>query len=153
MPGNKGFARSERLRELFLKEISQALGGVKDPGLSGFLTITDIDLSPDGKTAKVFYSLLGSVKDRDSTQRALERSMSFIRQKLYAKLRLKFVPKFSFEFDKTPESAQRIESILDKIREDDGVPAPPKASTKDSDLLNDLGSRAKPRRRGKRRRG
>ncbi len=153
MTGNQGFARSERLRELFLKEVVQAIAGLKDPGLSGFLTVTDLDLSPNGKTARVFYSLLGSSDDRASTKRALERSVNFIRQKLYSKLRFKFIPKLSFEFDVTPEGAQRIESILDKIREEDGEPAQPKPSVVDFERLNNLGSRAKPRRRRKRRRG
>ncbi len=153
MSGNQGFARSERLRGLFLEELSRALIGVKDPGLSGFLTITGIDLSPDGKTAQVYYSLLGNSADRAATERALARSANFLRQKLYAKLRLKFIPKFTFEFDETPAQAQRIESILDKIQEEGGKPAKPKPSSKGSDLLNDLGSRAKPRHRRKRRRG
>lgn len=155
MAGSHGFARSERLRGLFLEEISRALADVKDPGLSGFLTVTGIDLSPDGKTALIYYSLLGNSADRDATKRALARSASFLRQKLYAKLRLKLIPKFTFEFDETPAQAQRIESILDKIQEEDGKPAKPQPSAKDADLLNDLGSRAKPRRRPsrKRRRG
>ena len=54
------FSRNDRLRELFRTEIVKALREVKDPGLSGFLTITDVEISADRKTAKVFYSILGS---------------------------------------------------------------------------------------------
>ncbi len=142
--GKPSYKRSVRLRELFLQEISKGLKDLKDPGISGLLTITDLDLSRDRKTARVYYSLLGLAKDRDSTQKALERCVGFLRQKVLAKLRMKIIPKLVFVFDDTPAQAQKIEDALNRIREEDGVP--PAFRQAPSDQLDRLASDAKPRR-------
>ncbi len=106
------FSRSERLKELFHTEISKALEGVKDPGLSGFLTVTDVELSPDKKIVRVYYSILGSAHERDSTARALERSAPYIRQVLRKRLTIKMIPQIVFVYDDTPEKASRIDKML-----------------------------------------
>ncbi|MBI5243380.1 MAG: 30S ribosome-binding factor RbfA [Elusimicrobia bacterium] len=118
------FARSERLKELFGQEISRLVSTLKDPGLSGFLTITGVDLSPDMKTARVYYSVLGSLLDRQSTARALERSAGHIRTELTHKLAIKYVPKIVFVFDETPERAHRIESLLNRLHSEEPAAGP-----------------------------
>ena len=45
------YDRAERLKELFKEQVTVLLREVKDPGLTGFLTVTGLDLSPDRKTA------------------------------------------------------------------------------------------------------
>lgn len=106
------FSRSERLKELFRTEIVRALEGVKDPGLSGFLTVTDAELSPDKKIVRVFYSILGSEHDRASAAKALERAAPFIRQVLRKRLTLKMIPQIVFVYDDTPAKASRIDKML-----------------------------------------
>ncbi|HBL18342.1 MAG: ribosome-binding factor A [Elusimicrobia bacterium GWA2_69_24] len=120
-----GFSRGTRLRELFFHEICQALSAIKDPGLRGFVTVTDMTLAADRKTAKVFYSLLGNQMDRENTQRALERAEGFFRSQLYSKLKVKYVPRLQFIFDETPSSAQRIETLLTKLNQDAPQAPPP----------------------------
>ncbi|MFH1724712.1 MAG: 30S ribosome-binding factor RbfA [Elusimicrobiota bacterium] len=127
------FKRSERLRELFLQEISLGLREVKDPGLSGFITVTGLTLSGDMRSASVFYSLLGSSLDRAKTQRALDRSVGFLRQRLFGRLRVKYVPKLVFVFDETPGNAHRIETLLNRIhREETPAEAEPPAPDADA---------------------
>ncbi|MBI2362159.1 MAG: ribosome-binding factor A [Elusimicrobia bacterium] len=69
-----GFTRQDRLKGLFLKEIVAAVRELKDPGLAGFLTVTDVEVTRDLKEAKVFYSMLGSPLDKELAARALERA-------------------------------------------------------------------------------
>ncbi|MBI5629528.1 MAG: 30S ribosome-binding factor RbfA [Elusimicrobia bacterium] len=109
------FARSERLKELFKIEIIQALRGVKDPGVSGLMTVTDLALSPDMKTATVYYSVLGSARQRAGTAGALERAAPYLRQVLRKRLSLKFIPHFVFLYDDTPRKASRIDQLLMRI--------------------------------------
>ncbi|MBI3552720.1 MAG: 30S ribosome-binding factor RbfA [Elusimicrobia bacterium] len=113
------FARSERLKELFRVEITKTLTSVKDPGLSGFLTVTDVDLSADGKTVNVFYSLLGSGAQRESTQKALERASPYIRQVLRKRLTLKMIPAIVFHYDDTPQRASRVDKLLLQLEQED----------------------------------
>src|SRR5688500_6398127 len=108
------FKRSERLKELFFQQVSQIMRDLKDPGISGFITVTGQDLSADMKTAKVYYYILGSELDRESTARALERSAGYVRNELLAKVAIRYAPRIVFEYDDTPERANRIENILSK---------------------------------------
>lgn len=142
MPGGKpGYSRSVRLRELFIQEISKVLHELKDPGISGMVTITDLDLSPDRKSAKVYYSLLGNARDRESTQKALERSVGYLQRQALGKLRIRVTPRLSFVLDDTPIQAQKIENVLNRIRSEETntpLPEPPK-----EDELNALASAKK----------
>ncbi len=138
--------RADRLKGLFLREIVAALGELKDPGLSGFITVTDVEIAEDLKTAKVFYSMLGSEIDKEMTLRALERSAGYLHKWLFDRLRIRRVPKIAFAYDDTPEKAQRVETILAKLQQEEGAP-PPEAATR----LDSVASKAFPRRRPRRR--
>ncbi|MFA6028832.1 MAG: 30S ribosome-binding factor RbfA [Elusimicrobiota bacterium] len=119
------YARSERLKELFQQEVSKILAELKDPGISGLVTVTGVELSADMKNGKVFYSVLGVEKDRESTAKALERAADFVRGLLLKKLSLRRVPHLVFVFDGTAEKADRIEHLLAKIQSDEGAAPPP----------------------------
>ena len=113
------FSRAERLRELFKVELSLALRGVKDPGLSGFLTLTDLTLSPDLKSATVYYSVIGSGRERENTAKALERCAPYLKQVLRKRLSLRLIPTFTFAFDETPQKASRIDKLLLQIEKEE----------------------------------
>lgn len=144
------FSRSERLKELFLHEVSALVAQLKDPGLAGFLTITGVELSADTKTARVFYSVLGSAMDRESTARALERSAKHLRSALIRRLDIKYVPKLVFVFDETPERAYRVETLLNRIQSETDVPP---ADPLSDESLRQAASRPKRRRIPRLRRG
>ena len=112
------FERNDRLKELFKSELMTALRLVKDPGISGFMTVTDIEIGTDRKVVKVFYSILGSEEQRLSTAKALERCSLFIRKLMRKRLALKVFPQFVFCFDDTPRKASRIDKLLDQIGEE-----------------------------------
>ena len=112
------FERSDRLKELFKEEISRVLRTVKDPGLCGFLTMTDLSLSADKKTASVYYSIIGTPRQRQSTAKALERASPYIRQVLRKRLSLKTIPQFVFVYDETPQKASRIDKLLLEIKKE-----------------------------------
>jgi ribosome-binding factor A len=114
------FSRADRLKELFKEELIRALRGVKDPGLSGFLTITDVSLSPDRKTANVYYSILGSPRERESAGKALERAAPYIRQVLKKRLTIKMVPHFIFVYDETPQKASRVDKLFIDLESEKG---------------------------------
>ncbi|MBI4425713.1 MAG: 30S ribosome-binding factor RbfA [Elusimicrobia bacterium] len=112
------FDRSERVAELLQREISLLLREVKDPGVSGLVTVTGLKLARDRKSAMVFYSVLGSREQKDSTAKALERAANFLRHELRDRVKLRSVPKIAFAYDPTPERAQRIEEILVDIEKE-----------------------------------
>jgi ribosome-binding factor A len=110
------FSRIDRLQELLRKEIVAILPTIRDPGFSGLITVTDIVLSRDIKTARVFYSVMGNPRQRINCQKALVRATPYVRQKLSQKWSVRILPELIFEYDATPATASRIDKILDDLR-------------------------------------
>jgi len=120
------FERRDRIVELVRQELAEVLRDVKDPRLSGFLTITGVELSRDMKKATAFYSILGTEEERGWSAEALKSAAPFIRYQLKLRLRLKTIPGVEFEYDKTPERAGRVLELLGMIEKDQaGFPIPP----------------------------
>ena len=91
--------------------------GLKDPRI-GFVTITSVDVTPDLRQAKVFYTLMGSQEDRDRNQAGLASSSSYIRQQLGKVLRLRYVPEIRFEYDSSVDYGQHLEKLLSDVKSD-----------------------------------
>jgi ribosome-binding factor A len=114
----------------YLRKVNEALHHViaeeverlKDPGL-GFVTITGVDTSPDLRSARVYYSVLGDEAQHRETQAALVRASPRIRVVVGRQVRLKFLPELHFEPDAAIENGLRMEEILRRLREerDEGV--------------------------------
>lgn len=147
MKGGGGFKRADRLKGLFLEEIVQAVRELKDPGLAGFLTITDVEVTQDLKEAKVFYSMLGSPIDKELAAKALERSSGFLHRRLFERLSIRRVPVLRFVYDETPEKAQRVEMLLAKI-EGEGKDGP---AFDEPARLDSVASKSNPRRKPRKR--
>ena len=84
---------------------------VHDPGI-GLVTLTRVKVSPDLQLARVYYTLLGDEKARAETKKALERATPFLRRQIGSRMRLRRVPELRFEFDRSVENQERIETIL-----------------------------------------
>jgi ribosome-binding factor A len=106
--------RTARLDELLREEISAVLARDVDDPRIGFVTITDVEVAPDLRHAKVWVSVIGSDEERKVTLRALNRAMPFVRQRL-GKLRLKRIPELHVKLDTTAERGTRLLRILDDL--------------------------------------
>ncbi len=95
---------------------------IKDPRL-GFVTVTDVRLTGDGREATVFYTVLGSAEDRASTAAALASATGMIRTTVGKQLGMKFTPSITFVLDAVPETAAEIEAVLAKARDVDAAVA------------------------------
>lgn len=87
---------------------------VRDPRV-GFVTVTDVVLTPDLKRCKVYVSVMGAEADKQGALEGLQRATKFIRYKLGERLSLRFVPEVIFYLDTTLEYAERIDRLLDEI--------------------------------------
>jgi ribosome-binding factor A len=91
---------------------------VEDP-LIRFVTITDVEVSPDLKHARVFFSVLGEGADDPlETLHGLRRARKFIQHRLAEDAELRFTPMLDFRYDATAQRAQRIEEILHQLADE-----------------------------------
>ncbi len=112
-------ARYEKVAAALKKEISNIIHDeLKDPRL-GFVTITQVDLTQDLRSAKVFFSVLGKKEDYQKTKEALESSLGFIRRLIARRVRLRFAPELMFRQDHSSEYGMKIEKIINEIKEQD----------------------------------
>lgn len=108
MPGR----RPERLAEQIKEEVSLIIAGeVEDPRV-GFVTVTDVKLSPDLRHAKVYVSVIGSENEVKGSLAALRHATGFIRHQLGAVLRMRHTPELHFAYDDAEARAARIEELL-----------------------------------------
>lgn len=107
--------RPKRVAELVLRELGELLrrGAIKDPAVVD-ITITAVDMAPDLRSAKVFFSVLGGGSETALT--GLERARGFVRRELARRLRLKVAPELHFRLDQSLDRAARIERLLDQDR-------------------------------------
>jgi ribosome-binding factor A len=108
--------RLERVNQLIKEEISMLVQRqLKDPRL-GFVTVTEVDTSPDLKHAKVFVSVLGPEEQWASSFKALESARGFVWSWLRRNLDLRVTPEIMFRPDRSMEHAAHIQSLLADLK-------------------------------------
>jgi ribosome-binding factor A len=108
--------RTERVNELLRAEISEILRrDVKDPRLSVLFSITEVHVSPDLKTARVFLSVMGEDEERASAFRALKVAAPFVRRELRSRLpSLRYTPELTFVPDLSIERGAHLSALIDE---------------------------------------
>ena len=103
---------SEELREILAEEIPK----LKDPRV-GFVTVTGVNITPDLRLARVFYTALGDDRARRATAAALRSARGHLRQVIGHEVRMKVLPDLRFEEDVAIERGDRIEELLRELNE------------------------------------
>jgi ribosome-binding factor A len=106
--------RMRRVNEALKEVLSEGVGELKDPRI-GFVTVTGVQASPDLRTARVYFSVLGSEKKRERTLAGLEAAHGVLQARVNRELRLKRTPRLSFEYDPTVESGVRMSRLIDEV--------------------------------------
>jgi ribosome-binding factor A len=117
-------SRPARIGEEIRMELADLLAReIRDPGI-GFVTVTHVKVSADLQVARAYYTTLGDAAARKNTAKALERAKPFLRSRLAGTLGLRRVPELAFQYDESIAREERIESLLQEIRESPAAPAP-----------------------------
>ena len=109
--------RPDRVAEAVREEIAATLaGGVKDPRVTGLVTVTGVEMSRDLGHATVFVSVYGSDVEKAQTMEGLESVATGLRGRVGRALRLRIAPAIHFKADESFARSTRIESLLASIR-------------------------------------
>jgi ribosome-binding factor A len=107
--------RTKRIDEQLRQEIGEIIGReIADPRI-GFVTITNVETTPDLSHAKVWVSVIGSAAERDAALRALSHAMPFVRHELGKRLRLRRIPELHVRADDTLERGSRVLHLLNEL--------------------------------------
>ena len=113
--------RQLRVGELVKQNLGELLikNEAKIPSInSKLITVTEVRMTPDLKTARVYVIPLGGV-DSKETVRILTENSHLVRKALSKRLDIKFLPKLTFIEDNSFEYAEKIEKIIKKNKEND----------------------------------
>jgi ribosome-binding factor A len=101
---------NETIREIVGDAIATEL---KDPRI-GFVTVTEVDTSPDLRSARVYVSVLGDEHERERSLAGLRSSHGVLQSKIATAMRLKRTPTLTFLYDESAERGARISRLLDE---------------------------------------
>lgn len=106
-PERVGEAMREVIAELLMREI-------KDPRV-GMVTLTTVEVSPDLRNARVYFSCLGDAAARQRTGAGLQSAAGFMKGQVAKRLRLRYAPDITFVLDPSIEHADRIATLLREV--------------------------------------
>ena len=113
------YKRADRVSELLKSEISQIVRrDVKDPAV-GEVTITRVQMTDDIKMATVSFGVLDRTEEAEQMTESLQRAAGHIQRVLGKRLRLRFIPKLTFQFDRNLDYSLKISKLLEEIDEED----------------------------------
>ncbi len=117
----KAFSQRQlRVGELVKKNLGELFirNEAKIPNInSKLITVTEVRMTPDLKTARVYVIPLGGV-DTKETVKILTEFSHLVRRALSKRLDIKFLPKLIFVEDNSFEYAEKIERLIKKNKDD-----------------------------------
>ena len=119
--------RTVRINELVQRELNAILRQ-RYQSETIALTVLEVRVSPDLRDARVFVSVVGDEETAAQKLRWLQAKAPEIRQEIGRRIVLKFLPKFEYRLDKSPERGTRLQRLLDEIG-----PATPTAPAEGTD--------------------
>lgn len=112
-------ARARKLAERIKVLVAEALSSaVKDPDL-GFVTITDVKVTPDLQHSTIYYTVYGSDEEKKQSAEIIERNRGVIRREVGHNLNIRLTPTVEFVLDEIPETAAHMNDLLAQARERD----------------------------------
>ena len=106
--------RRGRINDEVQKELAMILREVKDPRVSNaFISVTAVEVTPDLKFAKVYYSAMQG--DKKEVAKGLKSSAGYIRRQLAQRLNLRMTPELTFCEDHSIAHGAHISKLLNGI--------------------------------------
>ncbi|MDD3304142.1 MAG: 30S ribosome-binding factor RbfA [Clostridia bacterium] len=107
--------RHERLEQDAKVALSQIITyEVKNPSVTGLISVTDVKITPDQKYAKIYISIFGK-QNKEKVIEALKQSSGFIRTELGKSVRMRNVPALVFELDDSIEYGTHMDKIISDV--------------------------------------
>ena len=115
----KEYSRSQRVAEQVRRELAELIRlEVKDPRV-GFITLTDVEITPDYAHAKVFFTSMRGEEGLDEILVGLRRASGFLRRELGKRVRIHTLPELHFQYVPSVERGSRMSQLIDQVVRDD----------------------------------
>ena len=114
--------RTERVAGELQKALAGPLQRIAEDLSAGFVTVTEVRMSPDLQVARVYLSVFGGHRTPGDVLAHIEKEEAGrLRHHIAKAVRLRYVPQLRFYIDDSLDRAQRINAILDSVKPKDDV--------------------------------
>jgi len=108
--------RTERVQSLIRHELGQILQQeIKDPRITGLVSVTNVEVIPDLRRARIYVSVYGEREAQDGALLALNSAKSFLRHELGHRMNLRYSPELDVHLDHSMAYADQVDSILKNL--------------------------------------
>lgn|SRR5574340_329186 len=108
----KDFSRTQRVAEQIRRELADLLRlELKDPRVH-FVTLSDVEVSPDYAHAKVYFTALNEA-ELPAIEAGLRHAAGFLRRELGRRIRIHNIPELHFIYDPSLERGARLSKLID----------------------------------------
>jgi len=112
--------RTERVAGEIQKALAGPLQRIAEELSAGFITVTEVRMSPDLQNARVYLSVYGGKPTSVEVLEYIEKEHAGrLRHHLGKAVRLRYVPHLQFFIDDSLDRAERINAILDSVKPKD----------------------------------
>lgn len=87
---------------------------VKEPSVTGLISVTDVKITPDQKYAKIYISIFGK-QNKEKVIEALKKATGYIKSELARKVRMRNIPSLQFELDDSIEYGAYMDKVIDEV--------------------------------------
>jgi ribosome-binding factor A len=113
------FKRADRVADLIKQEISDILRREAGDPRIAHITVTDVRLTDDLRSARVYVVELGKDRLSPEVEKGLSKARGFLKRELGKRLKLRYIPELAFFYDPSFEYGSRIDKLLKKVRKDE----------------------------------
>lgn len=115
----KNFSRKDRVSEQIRRELAEIIRlELKDPRV-GFITLTDVEVTPDYAHAKVYFTSLKGQEGLEDILTGLSRAAGFLRHELGRRIHLHTLPALHFAYDASIERGSELSQLIDRAVAED----------------------------------
>ena len=111
----RSYGRNERVASAVRRELSDILQNeLKDPRVRN-ATVTEVNVSPDLRNARVYISFLTDSKEEvDEAMKTLKKAKGFLRSTLAGRLNLRYMPDLDLRYDELLTKSMELEALIAK---------------------------------------
>lgn len=110
----KDGTRPRRVAELIKRELAVLLPRTLDDPRAHQITLTYVDVSPDLKSARVYFTLLAGAAAAEPVVDMLKHAAGHLRRELAARVALRTIPELRFYFDASIERGDRLTRLIER---------------------------------------
>jgi len=131
MPTRRQIQVAEEIQQIISVLLQREM---KDPRI-GFVTVTQVEVTQDLKYARIFVSVMGTPEEQRDTMAALASGRGFMRRELASRMEIRAVPEIQFKLDRGIEYSDRINRLLNELKQaDEGRTTNDESISTDSNL-------------------